>query len=692
MDRTAYCRSACESGRTRRPSSLSRQAPPVVALSRSFNSILIANRGEIAVRIARTCRDMGIRSIAVYSDADRGALHVRACDDAISIGGVSPRDSYLRSDLIIAAALRSKADGIHPGYGFLSENADFAQACAEARITFVGPRPNAMRAVGDKIAAKQTALACGVPVLPGYLERTQSIELLEASAREIGVPLLIKAAAGGGGRGMRLVEDLSDLDAALESARREAQAAFGDPTVFLERYIESPRHIEVQIVADDHGTCVALGERECSIQRRYQKILEESPSPAVDAGLRRDLEDAAIKIARAVGYTNAGTVEFMLDRDGRYYFLEMNARLQVEHPVTEMVTGLDLVRAQLEVAAGRRLMLDAQRPGGHAIEVRVYAEDPGHGFLPSTGTITTFRPNRSAGVRNDVAVERGSVVSAAYDPMLAKLIVHASNREDCVEKLALALDDYLIGGVITNLAFLRWLVQQPAFKNGATSTDFIDRNFRPELLGSAGEDDVAMIAAVGALQDLPREDTAARLDPWQRLGAWRHAATPREVRFNVPAAQASARWDFDNGGWRCSVGKSEATVVSCGEGAFVIRWNDAKSKFAAWGTGGSVAVSLRGLVSKFALAAPPTDAVEAGHRHGGESVKGSIEAPMSGTIVKVQVKPGEMVKALGVLLVMEAMKMEHAIVAPYPGKITAVNVTAGQAVMAGDNLVELAED
>jgi 3-methylcrotonyl-CoA carboxylase alpha subunit len=662
-----------------------------VAITPPFDSVLIANRGEIAVRVARTCRLMGIRSIAVYSDADAGALHVRCCDDALAIGGTTARDSYLRGDLIIAAAKRSRAAAIHPGYGFLAENAEFAQACAAAGVTFIGPSPEAMRAVGDKIAAKKTAIAAGVAVLPGYLERDQARDVLEAQARAIGVPLLIKAAAGGGGRGMRLVEDLRELGPALDSARREAQAAFGDATVFLERYVKNPRHIEVQIMADQHGACLALGERECSIQRRYQKILEESPSTAVSPELRSGLEAAAISIARAVGYVNAGTIEFMLDEDGRFYFLEMNARLQVEHPVTEMIADVDLVRAQLVIASGGRLEIEKKPLRGHAIEVRIYAEDPVHDFLPATGRITTFEPPVMPGVRNDVAVEAGSEVTPAYDPMLAKLIVHDATRESAIERLDAALREYLIGGVATNIAFLQWLVEQPALRRGETTTSFLPQHFRTDILAQRNELERpwAALAAIGALAMLPARRDERSADPWLRLGGWRHATEPRTLRVDDEVAQAT--WRYADGGWLCQLGNRSALVTAGQHGTFVLRTDRRNTRFPAWRTRDGVAVSLGGAAFAFPLPRPPVDAAEAAQRHGGDAVAGSVNAPMSGTIVKVNVAPGETVKAFQVLVVMEAMKMEHAIVAPYPGSVTAISAKVGMSVIAGDVLAELAE-
>lgn len=669
-----------------------------MAQVKPFESVLIANRGEIAVRVARTCRELGVRSIAVYSDADAGALHTKVCDEAIAIGGVSPKDSYLRGGAIIEAARRSGAQAIHPGYGFLSENASFARACAQAGIVFVGPGPDAMAAVGDKIFAKQTAIECGVPVVAGYNERDQSKETLEAHAREIGPPLLIKAAAGGGGRGMRLVQDLAQFDTALEGAKREAQAAFGDSTMFLERYVATPRHIEIQVLADNFANIMTFVERECSIQRRYQKILEESPSSAVGIELRGALQDAATKIARAVGYRNAGTVEFMLDENGSFYFLEMNARLQVEHPVTEMVTGMDLVREQLWIAAGRELESGRANsfariePRGHAIEVRIYAEDTALGFLPSTGPITSFEPPRLAGIRNDVAVEAGSIVSPAYDSMIAKLIAHRETRAESISLLRQALDEYIVGGVATNVGFLRWLVDQPDFVAGRTHTDFIEKH-----LGSANkfvprEDrDLAALAAAGALASLPIFPPAKPATASLNLGGWRHSASPRVIDFAEPPARIDARWLYGNTAWHCSAVNKEARVHSLGGGVFALTSNSSRLKFAAWRTPEGVASSLRGEVARFALAQPPSASAETVRRQGTDGATGSVQASMSGTIVKVNVKSSDVVNGFTVLVVMEAMKMEHTVVAPYPGTVTKVLVQPGQTVSAGETLVLLTE-
>ena len=663
-----------------------------MARLRPFASVLIANRGEIAVRIARSCKALGIRSIAIYSDADAGALHSQVCDEAISIGGVASKDSYLRTDLVIDAARKSRAQAIHPGYGFLSENATFARACAEAGLAFIGPPPDAMQAVGDKIAAKQTARDAGIPVIAGYGGRDQSPDLLAREARRIGFPLLVKAAAGGGGRGMRLVRAIDEFASALEGAQREAQAAFGDPSVFLEQWVERPRHIEIQILADDMGNVMTFPERECSIQRRYQKIVEESPSTAVSPELRKRLQAAATNLTRSVGYRNAGTVEFLVDERGEHYFLEMNARLQVEHPVTEMVTGCDLVAEQLFVAAGQPVADGAVDAQGSAIEVRVYAEDTASGFLPSTGPITTFVPPQMSGVRHDVAVTTGSQVSSAYDSMIAKLIVNERSRPACIELLTRALDDYVVGGVATNIGFLRRLVSLADFKAAHTQTDFLDRHLE-ELL-QADLEVPATCAAVGAaayLASMQPRDADGGHDPWKSLGPWRHAASPRIDRFAEPEIAVDTRWQFGARVWRGSAGSSSAQTRALGDGALELIDASGTRKFAGWLTPTGVAVSFSGDVTRLALPGPPSAEEHAGLRHGGVGATGSVEAPMSGTIVKVAVHPGDSVSRFAVLAVMEAMKMEHSIVAPYEGTVTRVDIRPGQTVSAGETLVLLSE-
>ncbi len=441
-----------------------------------FKKILIANRGEIAVRIMATCREMGIRTVAVYSAADRNALHVKVADEAYYIGPAPAAQSYLHIDTILAIAQRSGAEAIHPGYGFLSENAAFVEACTAAGIVFVGPPADAMRLMGSKIAAKQLALSVDAPIIPGYNGESQDNAVLEQAATRIGFPLLIKASAGGGGKGMREVHAPADFLEQLAGARREALAAFGDGTVFLERLIQQPRHVEIQVLGDAFGNLIHLGERECSIQRRHQKIVEESPSVALTPALRSEMGTAAVRIAKAAGYVNAGTMEFILDDEKQFYFLEMNTRLQVEHPVTEFVTGLDLVRHQLLIAAGQPLQLQQQQvgPRGHAIETRLYAEDPEQNFLPSTGTVTRFVQPHGPGIRVDSGIESGDEITQYYDPMIAKLIVYAENRPAAIERMRSALEQCAVFGVKTNAPLLHNIMMHPAFQRGNTHTSFLD--------------------------------------------------------------------------------------------------------------------------------------------------------------------------------------------------------------------------
>jgi acetyl-CoA carboxylase biotin carboxylase subunit len=497
-----------------------------------FRKVLIANRGEIAVRIAQTLQEMGITAVAVYSDADRLALHVRAADEAYALEGVSSADTYLRGDKIIAIAKRCGATAIHPGYGFLSENDDFAQACADAGLTFIGPSPQVIASMGDKITAKKTFSDAGVPVVPGAIldaDATRSA----TEAQRIGYPVLIKASAGGGGKGMRIVERAEQLTAAIDASSREAQAAFGDGRVFMEKYITRPRHVEVQIFGDTHGNVVHLFERECSIQRRYQKIIEESPSPALTPELREKMGRAAVAAAKAIGYANAGTVEFILAQDGQFYFLEVNTRLQVEHPVTEMVTQQDLVRAQLLVAAGEPLPFKQEqlRQSGHAIECRVYSEDAARGFLPSIGMLERYIQPTGPGIRVDSGVAEGSEVSVHYDPMLAKVIAWAPTREQAIAKMRWALDRYVVLGVTTNIEFLSQVLGHSEFAAGRIHTHFLTEH--PVSAGANGHAcDEALIAAaltanglVGSHGNGTGQQLRASRDhdrgPWTTAGPWR---------------------------------------------------------------------------------------------------------------------------------------------------------------------------
>jgi acetyl-CoA carboxylase biotin carboxylase subunit len=486
--------------------------------------LLVANRGEIAIRIFRACREMGIPTVAVYSDADKGALHVAFADEAYRLGPPPARESYLSIDRILDAARRSRATLVHPGYGFLAENADFASACAAGGITFVGPPPSAIDAMGSKTESRRRMIDAGVPVVPG-MSRGASREDLRAFAREEGYPILLKASAGGGGKGMRTVASDDELDSAFDRATSEAQAFFGDPEVYAEKLVEGARHVEVQVVFDGNGRGVAVGERECSIQRRHQKVVEECPSPVVDEVLRRKMGEAAVAAAKAVGYASCGTVEFLLDRQGRFYFLEMNTRLQVEHPVTEEVWGVDLAREMISIALGEPLSFSAEdiAPRGHAIECRVYAEDPDRQFAPSPGRIETLSLPQGPGVRHDVGVESGSVVPIDYDPMLGKLIVHGRDRREAIARLARALSEYEVIGIHTSLPFFRRLVADPDFLAASFDTGWLDRRLAAGFAGNAREPDDHLVALAAAV--LARGEEKRFAAPRRgRLSAWRDAA------------------------------------------------------------------------------------------------------------------------------------------------------------------------
>jgi acetyl-CoA carboxylase biotin carboxylase subunit len=499
----------------------------------ALRRVLIANRGEIAVRIARACHEMGVEAVAVYSEADARAPHVSHADRAVCIGPPPSTESYLNIERLIAAARAADADAVHPGYGFLAENAAFARAVTGAGLVFIGPTAEAIAAMGDKTVARRTVTAAGVPVVPADEDPPRDAEQLVLAARHLGYPLLIKAAAGGGGKGMRIVHAEADLVAAFAAAAREAGSAFGDDRVFLERYIERPRHVEIQVLADTHGHMVHLGERECSIQRRHQKIIEETPSPAVDPELRRRMTAAAIAAARSVGYTNAGTVELILDPQGHFYFLEMNTRLQVEHPVTELVTGIDLVCAQLRIAAGEHLELDQDEivNRGHAIECRIYAEDPAHGFLPSPGTIALLREPHGPGVRVDSGIAEGFAVPLYYDPLLSKVVTYGETRDVARRRMLAALADTAVIGCTTNIPFLLDVLDHPAFVRGETHTHFIDDH----LPHWSGQGRHRLIAAVAAAIDGSKSrpttadggaTQAPAPSPWTRLGAWRMGRIP----------------------------------------------------------------------------------------------------------------------------------------------------------------------
>jgi len=647
-----------------------------VAHVKRITRLLVANRGEIAVRIARAAREAGIVPLGIYSDADANALHVAAMDDAVRIGPGPATESYLAIDRVIAAALELRADAIHPGYGFLSEREAFARAVRDAGLIFVGPSPEAIAAMGDKIEAKRRARDGGVPVVPGYDGDDRSPARLRAEAAAIGTPLLIKASAGGGGRGMRVVDDFAPFDEALAAAQREALAAFGDDDVLLEKYLGRPRHIEFQIVADEHGNTLHLGERECSIQRRHQKLVEEAPSQAVDPELRERMGAAAVRVARSVGYTNAGTVEFMLDESGAFYFLEMNARLQVEHPVTELVHGIDLVKLQFAIANGEPLPFaqDAVRTRGWAIEVRINAEDPENGYLPVTGRITRFEPPAGEGIRLDTGVGAGSEISIFYDSMLAKLIAYGPDRATATARLASALDAFEIEGLRTNIPLQSRILAQPAFRTGDTTTSFLAEHPEVAREDDAGDTRAARLVAIGAAVTDPR--------------AWRIAGAGIPVRlrdgtraFSVVGSRTAS------GGWRIT-GDVEADVtVERHDRRVVVR--DGTQRFAGDATvdARGVAVRLDGRTFRFTFEAPPD--LERTARAAGGSGADAVAAPMPGRVLKVAVEPGDAVAARDLLVVLEAMKMEHRIEALRDGVVKSVAVIAGALVAGGAPLVEL---
>jgi propionyl-CoA carboxylase alpha chain len=652
---------------------------------RTIRKVLVANRGEIARRIFATCRDMGISTVAVYSDPDSDAPFVREADEAVPLGGMSPAQSYLRADRIVEAALRSGADAVHPGYGFLSENADFARAVVEAGLLFVGPDPRAIELMGSKIAARDLMSAAGVPVLPGHdLTGVSAGDLVEV-AGDVGWPVLVKASAGGGGRGMRVVREPADLAEAVESARREAGAAFGDDTVFLEHYVDRPRHIEMQIFGDHHGTVTHLGERECSIQRRHQKIIEESPSPAVDAALRSRMGSAAVEAGQALGYVGAGTVEFILDPSGDFYFLEVNTRLQVEHPVTELVTGLDLVRLQLEVAAGHPLPAEAIEPNmiGHAIEVRVYAEDPANGYLPAAGVLDRFEVRAGVGLRVDSGVESGDVVSTNYDPMLAKIIAHGRTRDEARARLGRALRTSRIEGVTTNTALLAGILEHPEFAAGEIDTHFLERHAVADVIEPLpdGFVDACAVAAALAEQSAARND--ARVLSHVSSGFRNNPSALRVRRFVHDGRDLVIEYRLGRDQEFIVDGRTVAvSVLDAAPDALDLVVDGIRRQFDVGRRGATLHVhSAPGGTSLAVVPRFPDPDAHLDH--------GSLTAPMPGTVVRVLVAPGDGVVAGERLLVLEAMKMEHAVVAPADAVVRKVPVSVGETVDIGQTLVVL---
>jgi 3-methylcrotonyl-CoA carboxylase alpha subunit len=663
-----------------------------------FESLLIANRGEIACRIVQTCRRLGIRTVAVYSDADRDARHVRLADEAVRLGPPPAAESYLLVERVLDAARRTRAAAVHPGYGFLSESSAFARAVREAGLIFVGPPPEAMERLGGKDSAKALLEPAGVPLVPGYHGAGQDERRLLAEAERIGYPLLIKAVAGGGGKGMRKVERGRDFGELLGACRREAKAAFGDDRVLLERLIERPRHVEVQVFADRQGSAVHLFERDCTLQRRHQKIIEEAPAPGLPGEVREALGRAATEAALAAGYENAGTVEFLLDQEGRFYFIEMNTRLQVEHPVTEAVTGLDLVEWQLRIAAGEPLPLrqEAIRCQGHAFEARLYAEDPAKGFLPSIGTLRTLRlPRGLDGVRVDTGVEEGDAVTPFYDPMIAKIIAHGADRMAALDRLAAALDATHVAGVTTNLAFLRAAAASPDFRAMAIDTGWLDREGTEALAAEPPAEPgtllLAALATVALSLARPRRGPMPGADwtsPWHRLDAWRLNQPPRGL-VRLLAGQEVHIVAVEGTGERFTARFGDHVLEArCGvaDGRVWVESDGRRQSFPAAIVGHTLVLTLDGRRRSFTL--------EDGRfaARGEEEDQGLFTAPMPGKVTKLLVGPGDRVEKGQPLAVLEAMKMESRFEAPRAGIVAAVHVREGDQVEEGTVLLDLAAE
>ena len=661
-----------------------------------FRTLLIANRGEIACRVIKTARRMGLRTVAVHSDTDAGARHVAMADMAVNIGPAPARDSYLRVDAILDAARRTGAEAIHPGYGFLSENAGFAEACAAAGLIFVGPPASAIRAMGGKSEAKALMETAGVPLVPGYHGADQDPALLIREAERIGWPVLIKASAGGGGKGMKVAASAAEFADQLASAKREAAASFGDDRVLIEKYLTRPRHVEIQVFADGQGSCVYLFERDCSIQRRHQKVVEEAPAPAMDPAIRRRMGEAAVAAAKAIGYVGAGTVEFLLDEDGRFYFMEMNTRLQVEHPVTELITGQDLVEWQLRVAAGGALPLtqDDLAIDGHAIEVRLYAEDPARGFLPQTGTLTHLRfPEEGPHVRVDTGVRAGDAISIHYDPMIAKLIVWDRDRPSAVRRLRAALEGTEIAGLNANVAFLTAIAAHPAFMAADLDTRFIQRH-EADLLPAArpADDRTLALAALGLLLDRAAKARAAAAaspdpwSPWARTDGWRLNDESHEtVTLREPGEaphEHALRLTYRRGGYafHFAGGDARAAGELAADGRLTAEIDGARVTATWVRAGGQITLFHAGGTHRFEVVEPLATAAADGGA-------GKLTAPMPGKVIAVLVEAGVAVEKGAPLIVLEAMKMEHTIKAPAAGTISALKFRVGDQVPEGAELI-----
>ena len=663
--------------------------------------LLIANRGEIACRIIRTARRLGIATVAVHSDADRDARHVRLADQAVRIGPAAARQSYLDIDALLAAARASGADAVHPGYGFLSENADFAAACAAAGLVFVGPPPAAIRAMGSKSEAKRLLEDAGVPLTPGYHGERQDEATLLAEADRIGWPLLIKASAGGGGKGIRRVDRREDFAAALAACQREAAAAFGDARVLIERCILRPRHIEVQVFADTHGRAIHLGERDCSIQRRHQKVLEEAPAPGMTAERRAAMGQAAVNAALRVGYVGAGTVEFIVAPDGEFFFMEMNTRLQVEHPVTEMITGLDLVEWQLRIAAGEPLPLAQHevRLDGHAVELRLYAEDPARGFLPSPGRLLHWQPpTESPGLRLDAGVEAGDEITPHYDAMIAKLIAHGADREQAFARLRQALQDNFLVGLRDNLGFLARLIDTRGVREADLDTDLIAREGDALLADPGPLPRELWLAALAAL--LLEEAAPQGASPWDAHDGFRLAggALRRRVLLAAGDERCALRVGYTADGWqvafdsdaaddgRALVAPVELRASRTGDGRLALRVDDRRIMAHAFVHHRTLHVRAAGRQAAMEFIDPREPSAD------DEAAAGGLRSPMPGRVVVLHARAGDRVKRGAALLAIEAMKMEHVITAPADGVVEAVHVTEGAQVAEGVTLVDFSAD
>ncbi len=648
-----------------------------------FNSILVANRGEIALRIMRTARAMGLKSIAVYTEADAASPHVAFADRAICIGSGPVADSYLDATKVLAAAKEAGAEALHPGYGFLSENADFAQACQDAGLVFIGPSAEAIALMGNKAAAKRRMIAAAVPCVPGYEGADQSPALLQQEAAKIGYPVMIKAAAGGGGRGMRLVDAPAGFAAALDLAKSEALAAFGSDEMILEKAVLRPRHVEFQIFADAMGQCIHLGERDCSVQRRHQKVVEEAPCPVMTPELRAEMGAAAVEAARAISYLGAGTVEFLLDESGAFYFLEMNTRLHVEHPVTEMITGLDLVALQIRTAKGELLGLEQQDVvlNGHAIEVRLYAEDPAQDFLPQSGHISRWQPPNGTGIRVDAGISAGQEVSAFYDPMLAKVIAHGTSRAEALERLIAALGDTTLFGPRCNRDFLIEVLSHPAFASGAATTSFIADHFEPLPPKPVSTADLALAACL--IYRAEQADLAAQ------------AQVPAELLGWSSQGQLQARMVLDTGSEAAVLqlrqsqdGTHDSITVLIGEAQHHVTVQDLSLRL----DGERVDLRQHLLVDDTLFMATGTrmlrlTRLRPGARQGVAAGGGEVRAPMHGNLLELCVTPGDAVEVGSRLAVLEAMKMQHEILAEVAGTVCEVAAVAASQVKAGDLLV-----